>query len=168
MSHHCLHDGCVVDDDQEHGSEVVEDVGKENESSLIDTSGEEVIAAGDDETLSFVVSPAQEWSNADEDRVDPDCKQETSRHARCDPLASQTLDNDIVPVITNHHHGHDGAGSKDSPSETIDLATYEDKLYQFCVSVLTSSFTQLSPHPVLLSEDVDDDGGRLAGHHAQV
>ena len=106
VSHHGPHNVHIEGADQDHGSEEVEDVGEEEEAPPVDILqrlvvltplpvltdlGEEVVAAGDQETLGRVVSPAEEGSHRYARGVGPEDQQQTKRHAGSDLLAGEAL-----------------------------------------------------------------------------
>ena len=133
-------------------------------------SWEHIIAACDQETLNGVVTPAKEGSWADQDRVSPDDCKDSKSHSRWDLLARESLDNDIVPVIANKYHGHDGACSKDGSKTSIKLTSFERMYWKnFTNGILVfHELTKSTPHPVSLSESINDDWETHGGHHAEI
>ena len=114
-----LDDGVVKGPNEEHGEEEVEDVGEQDKCPLIDPGGEEVIGACQQETLGHVVPPASEGGAADEDGVAPDDAEDAGRHAGTDLLTGEALHDDVVSVVTDDHHGHDGTRAKDGSKTAI-------------------------------------------------
>ena len=123
VSNDSLDDGVVEGCDEEQGEKVVEDVGEEDECSLIDPRGKEVIGAGEEQPLGHVVAPAGERGSADEDGVAPDYTEDSGGQAGADLLTGEPLHNDVVSIVTNQNHGHDRAGAKDGSKASIEATS---------------------------------------------
>ena len=82
---------------------------------------EVVIAAGDQKPLRSIATPPKEWGDAATHRVAPAHDQDDEGHSRCYLCPREALDNDIVPIIANDHHSHDGAGAADGTNSAINL-----------------------------------------------
>ena len=146
VSHHGPHNVHIEGADQDHGSEEVEDVGEEEEAPPVDILGEEVVAAGDQETLGRVVSPAEEGSHRYARGVGPEDQQQTERHAGSDLLPGEPLhqtsgsqgnvqlllylDDDVVSVVPDGHHGHDGARPEDGSETSVEPAGWKERTNQ--------------------------------------
>ena len=81
VGNNSLDDGVVKSTDEKQGEEVIENVGKEDKCPLIDPGREEVIGAGDQESLGHVLPPPNEGGGAAEHRVEPDAGQDSKCHS---------------------------------------------------------------------------------------
>ena len=110
-----------------------------------------VIGAGKQHALSGVPAPnIQKWRQRDADGVAPDGQDDGHGFSSGDLGAVEALDNDIVSVISNHHHGENGSNSAHGSREPVQFAP------------------KSSPDPVSLHENVDGHGRAHGGHHDQV
>ena len=78
------------------------------------------------------------------------------------------LHNDIVSVVANSDHSHDGAGSKDGSKTSVEPTCCGATKLNLSSVQFYFQITEWSPHPISLGEGVDDDWQPHGGHHTQV
>ena len=146
-----LDDGGVEEEDHGHGDEVAEEEAEEDIALMVPVLVQVVVGAGVEHTLGGVVSPdLHEGREGNADGVTPDGQEDGHGLARSDLDTVESLDNDVVAVIADHHHGEDGHNTADGSNETVEAAS------------------KSSPSPVPLHEDIDGHNRSHGGHHDQV
>ena len=146
-----LNNGAVEEEDDDHGDQVAEEEAEEDVGLVVPVVLQVVIGAGEEHALGGVAAPnVEQGGQGDADGVAPDGQDDGHGFSGRDLSAVEALDNDIVPVVSNHHHGEDGSNAADGSSEAVQFAS------------------KSSPDPVSLHENVDGDSGAHGGHHDQV
>ena len=151
MSPDSLDNGAVEEEDNGHGDQVAEEEAKENVGFVVPVILQVVVRAGEEHALSGVSTPdIQKRREGDTDSIAPDGQDDGHGLSSGDLSSVEALDNDIVSVISNHHHGENGNNTAHGSSETVEFAS------------------KSSPDPVSLHENVDSHSGSHGGHHDQV
>ena len=78
------------------------------------------------------------------------------------------LHNDIVSVVANSDHSHNGAGSEDASKTSVEPTCCGATKVNLSSVQSYFQITEGSPHPISLGEGVDDDWQPHGGHHTQV
>lgn len=122
MGSDALHNEEVRVDDGEQRQEVAEDGVDEDVAAVHGVLAQVVGAAGGHVALRGVLAPSEHGCQGPHKREGP--HEGVAHHCSLDGegSASQSLDDDVVPVQCNHSHGPDGSATEEGAEHAVDFA----------------------------------------------
>ena len=98
----------VEEEDHGHGDAVAEEESEEHVALVVPVLVQVVVGAGVKHALGGVAAPqVHERREGNADGVAPDAQQDGESLAGGDLDSVESLDDDVVPVVADHHHGED-------------------------------------------------------------